>query len=288
MQKEDWDDFRVVLAAARAGSFADAARILGVNESTVVRRLAQAEQRMAARLFDRHQGRLQLTDAGREFVRRAERVEAEVQEVMHTVRGADADVAGTVRLTSVPMMVNRVLVPALPALLAQHPKLEVELVAEARVLSLTKREADIALRLSRPRDEMRVVARKVGELAYAVYAPADTDAAALPWLTYEDSMSDLPQAAWISEQVARGPHRGAPVRVNDAEALLSGLAAGLGKTLLPTAVGDRAPGLVRVGERQGELTRELWLLVHPELRRLDRVRAVMDWAAETCARLTDA
>lgn len=287
MQKEDWDDLRIVLGAARAGSFVEAARMLSVNESTVVRRLAQAEERLAARLFDRHQGKLTPTPAGAEMVRRAERVEAEVQEVMHALRGTDARVAGTVRLTSVPLMVNRVLIPALPRLLRQHPSLEIELVAEARVLSLTKREADIALRLARPREEIRAVARKVGELAYAVYAPAGADPARLPWLTYEDGMSDLPQAEWIARQLAQDQHPGSMVRVNDAEALLSCLSAGLGKTLLPLAIGDRTPGLRRLGDCQRELTRELWMLVHPDLRRLDRVRAVMDWTALVCGELAE-
>jgi len=286
MHKEDWDDLRIVLAVSRGGSFAEAASLLGVNESTVVRRLTQAEQRLSARLFDRSLGKVTPTDAGQELVRRAERVEGEIQDATHAVRGTDSRIAGTVRLTSVPLLVNRVLIPALPRLVRQHPNLQVELVAESRVLSLTKREADIALRLSRPREEIRAVARKVGELQYAVYGPQGVDPATLPWVTYEDRMSDLPQSEWIGRQMANEPGVSPLVRVNDAEGLLACIRSGLGKTLLPTAIGEHTDGLMRLGERQCDVVRELWLLVHPDLRKLDRVRAVIDWAAAVCAELT--
>jgi DNA-binding transcriptional LysR family regulator len=285
MSKENWDDLRIVLAARRAGSFSDAARILCVNESTVVRRLAQAEERLKARLFDRAQGRLFPTEAGCEMVRRAERVEAEILEAWQVVGGTDSVVAGTVRLTSVPLLINRVLIPALPGLVQQYPHLELELIAEPRVLSLIKREADIALRLSRPRDEVRAVARKVGELNYAVYAPACVPADDLPWVSYEDQMSDLPQAEWIARQCPAGQPSMASVRANDAEGLLACLQAGLGKTLLPVAIGEHIPGLVRLDGQHSELKRELWILVHPDLRRLDRVRAVIDWTVAVCAAL---
>jgi DNA-binding transcriptional LysR family regulator len=239
-------------------------------------------------LFDRAQGRLTPTEAGCEMARRAERVEAEIVEALQVVGGTDSVVAGTVRLTSVPLLINRLLIPQLPRLLQQYPRLELELIAEPRMLSLIKREADIALRLSRPREEIRAVARKIGELSYAVYAPANTAAADLPWVSYEDQMSDLPQAEWIARQCTTAPAGMATARPNDAEGLLACLQAGLGKTLLPVAIGDRIPGLVRVGDQHSELTRELWILVHPDLRRLDRVRAVIDWTVEVCTHLPPA
>jgi DNA-binding transcriptional LysR family regulator len=282
MQKEDWDDFRIALAVARGGSFAEAARLLGVNESTVVRRLAQAEQRLSARLFDRSPGIVVPTDAGLELIRRAERVEKEVHAATHVIGGSDTQIAGTVRLTSVPLLINRVLVPALSSLVHEHPNLQIELIAEPRVLSLTKREADIALRLARPQEELRSIARKLGDLRYAVYCPEGADFDSLPWLTYEDRMSDLPQAGWIAQQVASEPRSQARIRVNDAEGLLACLSAGLGKTLLPIMIGDRTAGLVRSEKQKFNLSRELWLVVHPDLRKLDRVRAVVDWVIATC------
>lgn len=232
---------------------------------------------MQARLFERAGGKLEPTEAGAELVRRAERIELEVQAAEGAISGTDARAAGTVRVTSVPIVTNRILAPALPCLLAEHPLLRIELIAEPRNLSLTKREADIAVRLARPQKEVRAVARRIGSLGYAVYGPARQARRPLPWITYEDSMNDLPQGRWIAEIIAQADGREPQVLVNDAETLLQCVTAGLGKSLLPVVIGDRQPGLVRIGECPEPLWRELWLMVHPELRDLTRIRIVMDW-----------
>lgn len=272
----NWNDLRHVLAVSRCQSLAAAARRLGVNESTVGRRVALAEQRLGARLFERSHGAFHPTEAGQAAIASAERVELEIQAVETAISGADRIAAGTVRVTSVPIIVNRVLMPGLPRLLRDHPQLRIELVAEPRDLSLTKREADIAVRLARPRDDVRAFARRIGRLDYAVYAPSNTKTPtdALPWITYDDSMADLPQWRWMAERSDRAPP---PVAVNDAEAILQGVKAGLGKSLLPTAIADGEPGLARHPSDAPPLSRELWLMVHPELRDLTRIRVVMDW-----------
>ncbi|MGF1609855.1 MAG: LysR family transcriptional regulator [Kiloniellales bacterium] len=281
MRALDWDDLRFLLAVARNGSLAGAARRLGVNESTVARHVARAEQRLGARLFERDQGLLHPTAAGQSVIAGAERVEHEVQAVERKVSGADALAAGLVRVTSVPMVVNRILVPALPAL-------RVELIAEPRDLSLTRREADIALRLARPRKGVRAVARRIGRLDYAVYGPARSRRTASPWITYEEAMADLPQQRWMAQHAGDDGEAEPRVRVNDAEAILQAVKAGLGRSLLPITIAQREPGLRRLDTGSPPLTRELWLLVHPELRRLVRIRTVMDWLIETVARATAA
>ncbi|MDH3792736.1 MAG: LysR family transcriptional regulator [Rhodospirillales bacterium] len=273
----NWNDLRFVLAVARTRSLAGAARRLGVNDTTVARRIAQAEQRLGAHLFERNLGILHPTEAGAAVVAGAERVELEVQALESAVSGADGLAAGSVRVTSVPIMVNRVLVPALPRLLRNHPQLRVELIAEPRDLSLTKREADIALRLARPRTEGRAIARRIGQLDFAVYEPSRKGTEPLPWITYDDTMADLPQGRWIAERAIRDRQAPPQVMVNDAEAIFQSVKAGLGRSLLPTFVGDREPGLARHSDAPAPLSRELWLMVHPELRELARIRVVMDW-----------
>lgn len=287
MQELDWNDLRFVLAAARCQSLAGAARQLGVNESTVGRRVARIEQRLASQLFERSAGALHVTEAGAAVIASAERIERDVQDMAAAVEGADKLAAGTVRLTSVPIIVNRVLLPALPRLLDRHPDLRLDLIAEPRTVSLTKREADLALRLARPQGEVRTVARRVGELAYAVYGPAVPASDHLPWITYEDGMADLPQSRWIAEQIRNEPGAQPIVAANDAEALVQAVVAGVGKTLLPSAIADRTPGLVRRGSGSPILTRELWLVVHPDLRHLTRIRVVMDWVISTIAALSN-
>jgi len=275
MQDLNWNLLRHVLALARNDTLVRAAQALGVNETTIGRRVAEAEHRLGARLFTRHLGRFRPTEAGSTVIASGERVENEVQAMLSTVAGADGLAAGTVRVTSVPIVVNRLLVPDLPNLLNAHPDLRVELIAEPRDLSLTKREADIALRLARPAKDLRAVARRIGRLDYAVYTPTHGADDLLPWITYEDRMADLPQWKWIAMQA--GAERPASLMVNDAEAILQGVRAGLGQSLLPIAVADREAGLRRIDANPPAPSRELWLMVHPEMRDLMRVRVVMDW-----------
>jgi DNA-binding transcriptional LysR family regulator len=276
----DWDDLRIVLAVERASALAAAARQLGVNESTVARRVARAEARLGARLFERAAGRLTPTAAGSALVRRAERIELEVQAAQGAVAGADARAAGTVRVTAVPIVANRLLAPALVTLRANHPGLTIELIAEPRDLSLTRREADIAVRLARPERDLRAVARRIGILDYGVYAVAAAAAADLPWISYEDRMRDLPQSRWIAGQAGAADAR-PPVLVHDAETLLQCVLAGLGKSLLPSAIAERQPALARIDGYPDAPRREIWLMVHPDLRSVTRVRVVMEWLVET-------
>lgn len=281
MQDLDWSDLRTVLALARAGTMAAAARRLRVDPTTVARRIARTETRLGVRLFDRAEGACRPTEAGARAAAAAERMEAEADAVAEAVAGSDRRVAGTVRLTAVPLLVDRVLIPALPGLLARHPELTVELVAEPRALSLTRREADMALRLARPTGEQAVVARRLGRLAYAAYGPAGADPHSLPWIAYEDGMAELPPAKRTAALAARDGGRLAAVRVNDGGGLLQAIRAGLGRGVLPCAVGDAATGLVRLDDPGAVFERELWLLTHPELRRLPRVRAVAEWLDAT-------
>jgi len=274
-QTLNWNDLRYLLAVAQGGTLSAAARRLRVDETTVARRLAAAEAILGTRLFERADGAMRPTAAGEVAVAHAERVEREVQALHGRIAGADAAVAGSVRLTSVPIVVNRLLAPALPMLVAAHPLLRLELIAEPRNLSLTKREADMALRLARPQGGGSVVTRRIGRLDYAVYGPRDGDADALPWITYEEGLEELPQAKWIAA-AARG-RAAAPVTAGDAETILAAVRAGVGKSLLPCVVADREPGLRRLGDAAPVLSRELWLLVHADLRRLARIVAVIGW-----------
>ncbi|MEM7178618.1 MAG: LysR family transcriptional regulator [Pseudomonadota bacterium] len=271
MQDEDWDDLHLALVIARAGTLSQAGRVLGVDESTVKRRLVRAERRLGVRLFDRVAGRLCPTDPGAGFVARAVEVEAGIEGAFAGIRGRDRELAGTVRLTAVPMVANRLLAPALPALMAAAPGLTLQLIAEPQSLSLLNREADIALRLARPTGEAGVRARRIATLGYALYGRR----AGLPWITYEDRLRDLPQTAWVAARVAEQGAR-APVEVSDAETLIAVLEAGAGQGILPVLIGDALPGLPRLSPEIA-LERELWMLVHPDLGDLPRIRAVTDW-----------
>lgn len=272
MQGMEWSDLRHVLTVARAGTLAAAARRLGVNQTTVARRLRAAEQALGARLFERRDGVLYPTQAGEAAVARAARVEQEVEALESGARGDAAGASGLVRLTTVPLLANRLLIPALPELFAAHPGLRLELVAEPRNLNLTRREADIALRLARP-EGGTALARRIGRLDYAVYAPRRRGGEGLPWITYEEGLRHLPQARWVA---AAGGEEG-PLLVNDAEVIVEALHAGLGKALLPCFVAEGDTRLRRLPGPKVALSRPLWLLVHRELRAQPRVAAVIGW-----------
>ena len=285
MQDLDWNDLRYVLVLSRTGRLARAARRLRVNETTITRRLACVEKALGSRLFERVNGVLAPTEIGQVVVRHAERIEADVDEIKNASTGADAKAAGNVRLTAAPMLLNRVLTPALPSLLAAHPLLQLQLVADPRNLSLVNREADIALRFARPEKDFRAIARRVGVYKYAVYGPAGPRSGALPWITYEDSLSALPHARWLTEAIKMDPKAGTCLIVNDLDVAVHAICAGLGRSLLPCFVGDREHDLSRLSGQKPVLTRELWLLVHPELSRFARIRAVIDWIDQVFADL---
>jgi DNA-binding transcriptional LysR family regulator len=207
---------------------------------------------------------------------RAERVEHEVEGLIAAAAGTDRIAAGRVRVTAVPVIVNRLLLPALPLLLEANPGLAVDLIAEPRDLSPIKREVDVAVRLARPARELRTIARRIGDLVYAAYGAAGRDSDSLPWITYEDLMADLPQARWIVDRITAGDAE-APVRVNDAEGIISALQQGIGKSLLPSVIADAVQGLIQLEDAAPPLVREIWLLTHPELRGLARIQVVVSW-----------
>ncbi len=273
----NWDDLKVVLAVARERTQSAAARRLHVNQTTVARRLSAIEQDLSARLFLRVDGALVPTDAGMDLIGRAEAVEADVLALEASVAGRDAGASGTVRVTSVPILVNRLLAPAVPALRRDHSGLRLELIADPRSLSLTRREADIALRLARPVGEA-ALARRIGTVAYAVYRAAGDATPDPPWIAYEEALEHLPQARWIHR--AMGGSQPA-LCVNDAEGLLAAVRAGVGRSVLPCFVAEADSALVREGGPEPVAERELWLVVHRDLRPLASVSAVLDWIVAT-------
>jgi DNA-binding transcriptional LysR family regulator len=152
MQSMNWNDLRYVLATSRGRTLTAAARLLKVHDTTVARRLAAMQQAIGLRLYQRlADGTLRLTTSGERAALHAERIEREIGALAAGLAGVDDVVAGTVRVTSVPIIVNHILVPAAQILLKRHPQMQLELIADARDLSLTRREADLALRLARPK-----------------------------------------------------------------------------------------------------------------------------------------
>jgi DNA-binding transcriptional LysR family regulator len=189
--------------------------------------------------------------------------------------GKDAEIAGAVRVTAVPVLINRLIVPALGELQARHPRLQLDLLAEPRNASLTRREADLALRLARPEAGRGVLARRVGRLDYAVYGVRGRLPDRLPWIVYDEALSHLPHARWLEAASRLEPR--ALLLVSDAETMLQAVHAGLGKSLLPCFVAGGERGLRRLSGAKPVVSREVWLLTHRELRHHARLAAVAEW-----------
>jgi DNA-binding transcriptional LysR family regulator len=135
--------------------------------------------------------------------------------------------------------------------------------------------------MARPQEEHGVIATRVALLQYAIYAPAGVRDRRLPWIVYDQGSAGLPHARWIASALRRDPSSSIAVAVNDSDLALQAVRSGLGRTLLPTRIGDAVDGIVRSGNLTPVLRRELWLLVHPALKNVARVRAVIDWIKRT-------
>ncbi len=284
MQITNWNDLRYLLAVERGRSISKAARLMGVDSTTVSRRLAVLQSTAGVQLYLRGpDGRLKLTAKAAELVRCIEVMEREVDLVDDMLGPVIDGCSGTVRLTSVPIVINRILAPQIGELLRRHPFLNVEMVPESRNVSLTRREADLALRLARPiQGGGQVKTRRVGTLSYSVYGSSrlpETEATRLPWITYEDEMAHIPQARWLTRIGKREGDRCSGLKVHDGETALEAVAAGVGRSLLADVVAEGRDDLVKLVDDNSSPppSREVWLLAHSDQLLYRRIKVVIEW-----------
>ena len=271
---EDWEGWRTLLHVVRCGTVADAARALGVDPTTAGRRVRRLETRLACRLVERRGGRLEPTPACAELVPWLEQAEAALLLAGGAAGPEDGAVGWRrIRVTAVPFLCDHLLAPNIGRLSAKHPRLGIELVSEDRNLSLTRREADLALRLGPPAGPS-LGAQQVGVLASATYARADTDPDNLPWAGLDAALAHLPEARYAERAAGRA---GIRYRASRVETLCALTLAGAARAVLPHLVGNRHPTLVRVGNR-AVVSRPLWLIGHPG-ERAPHVVEVASWIA---------
>lgn len=281
MQKTDWEDLRSLAAVMTTGRIAAAARLLGVDPTTVSRRIARLESGLGETLLRRRaDGSVELTPTGMKLADLADGFGRGLDDILgpHS-RPGRGGVSGTVRLTAVPFIANRVIAPAAGALLDRHEGLRLDILAEARDLDLTRREADMALRMARPEaGGYRLKARRLATLAHRVYGSRNLERPeSAAWVAYDDAIAHLPHARWIR---ARAREDGsAPVRlqVRDMETALECVAAGGGRSVFPVIAAARDPRLVEMECTMPVPSRDVWLLVHADLASLPRIAGVADW-----------
>jgi DNA-binding transcriptional LysR family regulator len=277
-----WDDFRYVKAIADTRSLAGAAEAMGVNHSTVFRRLGQVEHELGSRLFERNRGGYALTPCGEEMVRLAERMDEDIVTFQRRVTGHDLRPSGELRITTNDTLVTHLLTGVLAAFRRAYPDIVLELVVSNQSLNLSKRDADVAVRATdRPPDVL--VGRRVVGIGWAIHGPKGSAAAFDPrearqheWIGFGDNLAGLKAAKWLAEHVGR---ERIVYRSNTVLGLAEAAAAGIGLALVPCFIGGATEGLAQLAPADPTLESGLWLLTHPDLRATARVRAFMDFAA---------
>src|SRR3984893_18492942 len=286
----EWDDFKHFLVVARTGSLSEAARVLKTSPATVGRRIAALEDQLGARLFDRGQTGYALTESGEAIRLKAEDVEEAVLSVEREAFGRDLRATGKVRVATAEDIATFVIAPRLAAFRRSYPGIVLEMVASWDVVSLTRREADIAIRTVRP-TQGDVVIRQAGVWNCAMYV-SKRYAAKRKLKPDMTDFSDVDLISWTEESTFRGGDwfddhaRGAPVvfAANSRHINSHKSKAGLGAAILPCLAADHDPNLIRLLPPKRVRSVDLWLVAHQDLIRTARVRAVLDFLAEIVPR----
>jgi DNA-binding transcriptional LysR family regulator len=203
-----------------------------------------------------------------------------MRSLIGVTRAESEGLAGEVRITSVDVLIDDWMIPRLPLLLEVHPELRLRLIPDNHVLSFTRSEADLALRIAKPKEDAAILMRKVGHIGMAVYGAGHfantpkTRWGELPWLAFDDDLAGVQEMRWL-EQVA--PPEQYRFRCSSASSMIRACRAGIGVGLLPCFAADAA-GLKKLGKGI-EFKRELWLLRHRDAARISRFRVVADWLA---------
>jgi len=275
----EWSDLRVFLAIARTGTLGAAARSLGQTQPTMGRRLRALEGAVGHTLFQRTPDGFVLTDEGRTVLGRAERIEAEVLAFERELNGSELQLEGMLRLSCSEWFGTHVLPPVLAAFSAHHPGVCIELLTDARLYSLPRREADMVFRLGRF-EEPGVISRRLMYIPSAVYAPLGFDTSTIEdsnntrVVTMNVAASQRPDAAWLKRVL---PNATVAFRSNNRDVQARFCADGGGLVVLPRPLGDATPGIAPIDLGEAPPGRHTYVGYHKDMRRLPRMRTLLDF-----------
>jgi DNA-binding transcriptional LysR family regulator len=282
MSALDWDDIRYFLAVGRGGSVRAAAERLGVNHATVLRRIAQLEQRLGVEIFEKRPTGYRLTTAGEEVLEFAEQMEASSHQLETRVLGRDQSARGLLRVTLPPFLATHLLMPDLTEFARLHPDIEIEILSTGDVANLTNREADVAIRFVVDRKTLPLNLHGMAgpQVAGGVYLSRDllsrwrsgAEGIVRPIVINDRGVPD-----WASAGEIRAT--GAPFRAPDAEAQVAAARQGIGMTRLPCFVGDADRLLARAPGVEPRLNGAIWVLTQGETRKTKRVRLFIDFVS---------
>ncbi len=283
----DWEDIRHFLAVAQCGTLSGAARGLKVDHATVSRRLAALEAALDVRLVDRLPRSCRLTTVGRQVLERAKEMEAGAHGIARLAKAAHAPLVGRVTLSAPPVLVTHLLVEHLARFRGEYPDIRLSLSAQGQQVSLSRREADVAVRLVRP-DEAGSVTRKIGTMPFGLYGHRSYTHLAVPerwqFIAFDHSFAEMPQQRWL---LGIAGDRPVACELNHISEHLIAARAGVGVAGLPCFLGERDHDLVRVDADVPSFARDIWLVVHRDLRNTSAIRAVMDFVATAVSQHRD-
>lgn len=279
-----WDDLQVFLAAWRTRRMAEAAKLLGVDASTISRRLAVLEDDLHVPLFDRTPEGLVPTDAAVSLLPAAQMAEDAALRAQTAIAGYEREPEGVVRLAVADGMATHLLAPVLHQFYARYPRVKIEIRGTPRIADLTRREADIAVRHVRPQTG-DLVAKQVTRSGYGVFASPDyaeshagLPAPKLDWITWTEELSHLQESRWHADHVGGIPR----LRSGNLATMVAAARAGAGVVLLADGFMRLDPSLVRIPvDPEPDLDAEIWLVAHRALREVPRVQAVWEFLDAT-------
>lgn len=281
----EWSDLRLFLAIAREGTLVAAARTLALTQPTMGRRLRALEEAVGHPLFQRTRAGFVLTDDGATLLGHAERMEEEALAIERRLAGQAQQLEGTLRITSSDWFGAHVLAPVLADFSVLHPRVAIELLTDARFLDLSRREADVAFRI-RPFDDADVVSRKLLRMRYGVYLrrglarPVVGDGAGSALIALDAAFAGTPDDSWLQAML---PRAHVTFRSNSRDVQARMCALGLGVAVLPIPLGDSTDGIERIDLGAEPPGRDTWIGYHRDLRRLARLRALLDLVIERLA-----
>jgi DNA-binding transcriptional LysR family regulator len=278
-----WDDLQVVLAVADGGSVAAASRTLGVNHTTVLRRLGAFEERHGVQLFERHARGYKLTAESKHFLNTVRSIEEAVEGLERTIAGQGTSIEGRLTLTSTDSLCQTVLVRHVRAFQEKHPAVVIDLMVTNTRLNFSRLDADITVRPARelPPD---LAGERVCALGLRVYGAAaylarneSTDAGRHRWLTLSQSMQRPPIRQWQESLI---PNAAIAMSSDSFVALRNAAELGLGLALLPCCLGDPSESLVRVPMFPDRIETNIWIAAHPDLIGAPLIQAGMQFFVE--------
>lgn len=279
----NWDDLKVFLAIARTGTLRGGAQSIQANHTTLTRRLSLLEERIGTRLFDRSNQGLVLTQTGEDLLPHAERVEEEMLVAARAIVGRDAQPSGTVYLTLPHGLAMTSVMDDLTAFSDQYPDISLNMNFTNDVADLTRREADVSLRVAYDVSD-DLVGRKLIQMSQAAYCSRqyaerirDNQGEGLHFIGWHEPEGES-SAPWLKESFY--PKAVLKHRVSELVPLITLAAAGMGMAYLSCNLGDRHPELVRAPFQKPLAYRSLWLLLHRDLRSTARIRIFVDFLAD--------